>query len=339
LSVLVGPGKPGYEEGPWIRSEDVNVEHLLDVFTSIDANSDDAWAACGGFMHHLYWHKKRLTVLGPKIEGLPDDHPSKPQCLFWLSLLFESVGNDAESKRLLIHTLKLQRERGNDLEVAHTLRFLARTNRFLELHQEGIQQAEEALGIYQRHNDILGQGRSLKYLARLLLDDNQPDAAEEAASRAINLLLGEGDQFEVCQCHDLLGDICHFKGETKDAVNHYETALGIASSFNWRDQQFWILYSLAELFSDQGRFDDAHAHIERAKSHTVNDAHALGYVTHLHAWVWYGQRRFEEAKSEALSALGVFEKLGATEPGKDCRTLLQKIEKSELAVASHESDG
>ena len=73
-------------------SEDVNIEHLLDVFTSIDANSGDVWNACAYFMNHLYWHKKRLVVLGPKIERLADNHYLKPVCLFQLSQLFRSIG-------------------------------------------------------------------------------------------------------------------------------------------------------------------------------------------------------------------------------------------------------
>jgi hypothetical protein len=96
LSFPVDPGKPGFEEAQWITSEDVNVEHLLIVFTSIDADSDDVWDACAHFMSHLHWHKPRLTMLGPRLEGLPDDHCSKPGCLFKLSRLFGSVGNLAE---------------------------------------------------------------------------------------------------------------------------------------------------------------------------------------------------------------------------------------------------
>jgi hypothetical protein len=104
LSIHVNPGEPGYEEARWIISEDVNVEHLLDIFASIDPNSDDIWDACTNFMRHLYWHKPRLVVLGPKLEGLPDSHPSKPECLFQLARLFTSVGNRVECKRLLIRT-------------------------------------------------------------------------------------------------------------------------------------------------------------------------------------------------------------------------------------------
>jgi len=55
------------------------------------------------------------------------------------------------------------------------------------------------------------------------------------------------------------------------------------SSPNLDDQLFWVLYALALLFSTEGRFDDAHAHIERAKSHAINDPHNLGYAMELQA--------------------------------------------------------
>jgi len=53
LSAQVDPGKPGFEEACWIVSEDVNVEHLLDVFTSIDANPSNGWSTYPRFMKHL----------------------------------------------------------------------------------------------------------------------------------------------------------------------------------------------------------------------------------------------------------------------------------------------
>ena len=58
MSVVVDPNKPNFNETRWIVSEDVNVEHLLDVFTTIDPNSDNIWEACANFINHISWHKK-----------------------------------------------------------------------------------------------------------------------------------------------------------------------------------------------------------------------------------------------------------------------------------------
>jgi tetratricopeptide (TPR) repeat protein len=334
LSVHVNPGEPGYEEARWIISEDANVEHLLDIFTSIDPNSDDIWDACTNFMRHLYWHKPRLVMLGPKLEGLPDSHPSKPECLFQLSGLLGLVGNDVECKRLLVHTLKLWREQENDIEVARTLGLLADTNERLSLPEESISQAKESLGIFERLNNASDQAQSLQQLASLLRDHNQLDAAEAAASRSIDLL-PDSDQFQICQGHRVLGSIYRSKGETEKAINHFETAFGIASSFNWHDEQFWIHYALAGLFHDQSKFDDAQAHIDRAKPHAVNDGYKVGRVMELQALIWYQQGRLEEAKSETLRAVDVYGKLGAVKNLEDCRELLQEIEDP---VTSDESD-
>jgi tetratricopeptide (TPR) repeat protein len=341
LSVRVDPSEPGFEEARWITSEDVNVEHLLNAFTSIDANSDNVWEVCVNFTEHIRWHKRRLVVLGPMIEGLPDDHPSKPQCLFELSQLFDSVGNPVECKRLLIYASKLWRERGMYAEVAEALMFLSSANMSLGLHEEGISQTKEALEIYEQLDDVWGQAHCLQQLARWLHGENQLAAAEEAASRAIHLSLDE-DELLVCRCHFVLGNICRSKGEIEMAINRFERALGIASSFDWHEEQFGNHYALADLFSKEGRFDEAHAHIERAKSHTVNDTYNLGRTMGLHAQVWYAQHRLEEATAEALCAADVFERLGATTDVEGCKKFLQRIEakrtRSPLSVDESDFD-
>ena len=326
LSVDINPGEPGFEEGQWIMSEDVNVEHLLDIFTSIDPSSVDIWTACTHFMEHLYWHKMRLVVLGSKIEALLDDHESKPDCLYELSRLFDSVGNRVESKRLLIHTLGLWRERGDDFGVAQTLRSLCSANRLLGLHEEGIKQVKEALGIYERLDHALGQVQSWKQLALLLYDDGQLDSAEEATSQVIDLASGGGGEFSVCECYHLLGNICRSRGETEKAIDHFETAFGIATASNWHNQLFWIHYSLAELFFDRNRFDDAHTHIEHAKSHAIDDPYLLGRATELDARFWHRQGKLEEAGFEALRAVDVYEKIGAAKDVEDCQAILRAIE-------------
>jgi tetratricopeptide (TPR) repeat protein len=326
MSADLSPNKPGFGESRWIVSEDVNIEHLLDVFTTIDANSDTVWDACADFIGHLVHHKQRLTILKPKIEGLPDDHPSKPAYLFGLSQLFQSVGNHAERKRLLAHTLKLQRERGDDYGVARTLRHLSRASRRMGLREEGIQQLEEASEILERLGDTVGQARCLKDIAGSLSLDRRFDAAEEAASHAIDLLAGKSEEFLVCKLHRLLGNIYRSKGETENAIDHLEVARGIASSFNWDHQLFFVHYDLATLFYDKGELDDAQAHVERAKSYAVNHTYYLGLAMQLQAGLWHKQHKLEEARAEALCAVDVFERLGAAVDLKGCRRLVQQIE-------------
>ena len=322
LSVDVDPGNPGFDGAGWITSEDVNIEHLLDVFTSVE-DSVEVWDACACFMNHLYWHKKRLIVLRPKIEGLPDDHRSKPQCLFWLARLFESVGNIVEGKRLLVHTLGLWRERGDSFQVAGTLRFLSDANRMLGLREEGIEGVKEALEIFKKLDIVLGQAVSWQQLALLLYSNKQLDAAEEAASQSIDLFSNNGNQHSVSQCYRLLGDICGSRGETEKAVKHYGAAIGIASSLNAHDLLFWNNYSLALLFLSEKRLGDAHTHVERTKSYAINDPYNLVLAMEIEARVWNEEGRFEEAKSGVLRAIDAFEKLGAAEDVERCRRILR----------------
>ena len=328
LSVDVDPDKPGFEKTRWIVSEDINVEHLLDVFISLNPLTKGIWGACGHFMEHLYWHKPRQTILRSKIEALPDNYRAKPDCLSMLSGLLGLAENHAERKQLLTRALELGRRSGNDLQVAQTLRHLSDANRNLGLHGEGIQQAKEALDIYERIGDRDGQMRCLGDLAWLFSDDEQLEAAENAASRAINLVPEQGEEFLVCQLHRVLGKICGSKGEKAKAIHHFETALGVASAHNLHKEPFWIHYGLVKLFRGEKDFDNANAHIERAKSHAADDAYNLGRLVHIQALVWYQQRRLEESKSEALHALEIFERLGAASGVEACRDLLQTVEKA-----------
>ena len=157
----------------------------------------------------------------------------------------------------------------------------------LGLWGEGIERVKEALEIYGRFNDIRGQAQALRQLSRLLYEDGQFDAAEGATSKAIDLFSDEDNQFGVCNCHNTLGNIYRLRGEIEKAIDHYQTALGIASSFGWAGPQFWNNYSLAQLFFSEKRFDDAHAYIQHAKSHTASDTHNLGRAMELQAEFWY----------------------------------------------------
>ena len=336
LSVEPYPGKPGFDESRWIMSEDVNVEHLLDIFTSIDADLESVWDACCHFMDHLYWHKPRVVILGPKVEALPDNHPSKPSCLVFLSRLLNGVGNWTGRKRLLIQSVGLWRKRGNDYQVAETLVALSSANRILDLHKEGIRQAREALETFGRLGETGKQAECLIALALSLRADKQLDEAEEAATRAMALMnLPENhDHFELPQCHKTLGYIHQSKGDREKAVRHFEESLRIASSLGSRGQLSKTHLALADLYFEEDKLDDAYAHAAHAKSHAGDDMLLLGSAGLLSAHALYKQNRPKEGKPEALRALAVFEKLGATDLMGIARRVLEMIEEK-----IKESDG
>ncbi|KAF9791096.1 hypothetical protein BJ322DRAFT_425458 [Thelephora terrestris] len=326
LSVDVHPEKPGFGEARWIVSEDVNVEHLLNVFISIDPDWDEVWDACFRFIQHLVWLKPRKIVLGPKVEGLPDNHHSKPRCLFELSQLFERLGNWAEAKQLSNHTLELERRRGDHSRAAETLRFLCNANRMLGHREEGIRRGKEAIEIHKRLYDTIGQADCWNYLGMALFENGQLDAAEDAASRALNLVSEKSQGSLVCKSHQLFGFVYDSKGEREKAIHHLETSLKIASAFDRHDYLFWIHWSLVEVFCNQGRLDDANTHAEQLKLRAADNLYHLGCAMKMRAIIWYQQRRFEEAKSEALCALEILDNLGAAMQVTSCRSDLQLIE-------------
>ena len=327
LSVELCPGEPGFDESQWIVSEDVNVEHLLDVFTSIDADSEGVWDVCDKFMKHLRWHKPRLVILGPKIEALPDSHPFKPLCLASLARLFASVRNWAEKKRILIQNLGLLRESGNDYQVAVTLINLSDANRMLGFREEGIRQAREALNIFGWLGETRQQAYCLLVLASLLHEDKQLDAAEEAATRAMDLLENR-DQYGLCECHNVLGRIQQSKGHTEKAIHHFKESLQITSSINSHGELSWAHLGLADLYIEEDKLDDAQTHIEHAKSLAQDDMLKLGRAVYCGAHVLHKRKKFEEGKLEALRALAIFEGLGATIPAEDTRRLLEAVEET-----------
>ena len=125
LSVDVDPDKPSFGETQWILLEDMNVEHLLDVFTSIDPDRDDIWDAFYHFIEHLYWHRPRKTVLGPKIRALLDYYHSNLDLLYLseLSLLFGRARDHPRRKQLLTHTLGFEKREGDKQQVIQTLTY------------------------------------------------------------------------------------------------------------------------------------------------------------------------------------------------------------------------
>ena len=324
------PENPCFRDTRWIMSEEVNVEHLLGIFTSIDANSDNVWKACFGFMIHLVEHKPRPITLISRIEGLPDNHPSKLECLAMFSSLSKAAAQNLEAKRVFVQVLNLSREQGHSLQIAGTLMALAELNHDLHLQEEEKLQLQEALEIYEQCDDIEAQKVTLHHLTVLFFENNQLDLAEETASRAIDLPRDETRLHLRRYDHGFrhgLGHACESRGETDAAINHFEEALEIASSHDWLEGQTEIRDCLLLMFLREERFNDAQTHLDALKPLcSTHHPRCLNQLMVKQAYVWVAQGRFEEAKSELLHLIGTCD--GVEDPWylEDIKVLLQVVE-------------
>ena len=205
---------------------------------------------------------------------------------------------------------------------------LSHANLSLGHYKEGIDQVRGALEICERLGGKVERAGFLDNLAALLKEDGQLDAGEEAVVESIKLLQEKGQEQQLYSSHTTLGQIYQVKGKREKAIYHYELALGIASTFHWRPYLSQIHALLAQLFLDEGRFEDADVRIKQAKSQALGNAHSLGSVVLLQALIWYGQRRFEDAAPEALHAQDIFGRLGNARCLEASRNILRGMEEA-----------
>ena len=71
---------------------------------------------------------------------------------------------------------------------------------------------------------------------------------------------------------------------------------------------------------------DAGSTTHSPTSNAANNEYHLGGVMEMQAVIWYRQHRLEQAKSEALRAADIFEKLGSVRDVERCREHLQVME-------------
>ena len=226
--------------------------------------------------------------------------------MFVRALTVIGIGWSLYGQKTAPHSQLEDLERAGDdleLEVARMLRFLAETNLQLKLVKEAIPQPREASEICERLDHEAGQTDPLLCLARLLIEDNQVDAAEAAASRtAINLPSGKAWSATIAvslAVYACLGVSPRPQSATSAKPSRLPLFLTCGMT---------KLRSSAP--SHSCRFDDAQVHLNRLKSFVADDPFNLGLTTGMQAIAWAVQGRFGEARSELLRIVGMYEELG-----------------------------
>ena len=190
-------------------------------------------------MKRLYWHKSQPVTLGPKLEALTNDHPSKPECLFQLSRLFHAIGNCVERKRLLTLVSELSRERGDDHRLAQALIYLSQVHLNMGLYEEGIRLAKEASEVSERLGDVVEQASAVTKLGWLFY-------YRRSSIPRYRSPIGETNNTTSVTVTASLARYI-----VPRTIRRSPSALGIASSFNGLNLLFWTRFDLAELFVDQ----------------------------------------------------------------------------------------
>ena len=321
-------GVDGLTEAKWFVSEDINAEHLLDVFVSIDTELMGVWRACHQFLDQLAEYKPRPVILGPKINILPETHPFKANCVRALATLFAVLGDFSVARRLHFHELRLWEGHRNELNGAIALTRLADANRLLGSTREGIGQAEEALKIFERLEDKCWQGHCLKIIAWGYVDCRQLRGASRCVDRLFALLGNGGDKGLLRSCGRILATISVQIGNLSDAKEILESTLEVPLLLGDAHSRFWIIYRLAEVYFGLGDLDGVGNQITGMKSlaQVSHDQYLLGRAMELQAKVWLKTGKFAEARSEALLALSAYGKAGNSRNQEKCGELLKYIE-------------
>jgi len=116
-------------------------------------------------------------------------------------------------------------------------------------------------------------------LAFVLFDSGWLSAAEEPASRAIDLFLNQGSNLGSAMSPSL-GDYIDTAQE-REGRRPFSSSPRLATHSTGAIQLFLIRECLVWLFLNEGRFDDAQSHIEHAKSITIDNEYFLGRATEL----------------------------------------------------------
>jgi hypothetical protein len=188
-----------------------------------------------------------------------------------------------------------QRERGDDRGVARALRDLSDENGRMGLLEEGIQQAKEALEILNGSvtrctGNVFDLTRSV-VLVEMLRE-------EPYSARSISFRRKASNFWSAISSSSRRGYIKpRARWRKRFAILRWPSELRLlsAGTINCLDH-----FSLGGLFLNRRRFDDGHAHVQRAMSYTVNNAY-LGVAMVLRVELWCGtaQTRRGEVRGSA----------------------------------------
>jgi tetratricopeptide (TPR) repeat protein len=106
---------------------------------------------------------------------------------------------------------------------------------------------EQALLLYQRVGDVLGEANCIKSLGDIALARSDHDGARECYEQALPLYQRVGDVLGEANCIQRLGDIALARSDPAGARERYEQALGLYGAIREPYSLGWTHLKLARL--------------------------------------------------------------------------------------------
>jgi len=170
--------------------------------------------------------------------------------------------------------------------------------------------AERSFRIAERIRDDVLAGAALNVLAGFAFEGG---AMDEARARYLQALeLSGSDPATRGRIEQNLGILAHIQGNHEEALTHYRRSLE-AFERSGDDKGRAIAYhNLGMVSADRGLWEDADGFYGRSLelARGVGDVHLTGLCLLNHSEVHVARQRYEEARSGAEMALGIFDKLG-----------------------------
>jgi putative nucleotidyltransferase with HDIG domain len=141
------------------------------------------------------------------------------------------------------------------------------------------------------------------------------------------LELGGESQALRARAEQNLGIIANIQGQLNEAVSRYERSLDAYRSCGDEHGCALAYHNLGMVSADRGRLDAADCYFResRAFAERVGDVHLWALCLMNHAEVHVARQRFEDARQNAESALGVFDQLGVRAPKADAYRVIGMV--------------
>jgi putative nucleotidyltransferase with HDIG domain len=139
-------------------------------------------------------------------------------------------------------------------------------------------------------------------------------AMGEARSRYLEALsLGGSSPALRGRIEQNLGILCNIQGDHGQALAHYRRSLDAFESSGDAKGRAIAYHNLGMISADRRLWEDADQYFRRSLEITrsVGDVHLEGLCLLNHSEVHVAQRRYDEARTNAEAALGIFDQLGA----------------------------